>query len=203
MQAYVSQAQSDNTAVGTLDRPTFIFNFRNCSSPSPLLGPSGTPKQSPTTGQEGTRMDQESLTDLHWWIHEARKTNGPPIVPPVANLVIMSDASSTGWGATCQNTSTGGSWTRQERMSHINILELKAAFLDLQTFAAQFSNSHILLLIDNTTAIAYINHKGGKHFSGIVEPNNGNVGVVLGKEPVDSHHRMGKCQCGLEIQTVS
>ena len=148
-------------------------------------------------------MDQESLTDLHWWIHEARKTNGPPIVPPVANLVIMSDASSTGWGATCQNTSTGGSWTRQERMSHINILELKAAFLDLQTFAAQFSNGHILLLIDNTTAIAYINHKGGKHFSGIVEPNNRNVGVVLGKEPVDSHPRMGKCQCGHEIQTVS
>ena len=84
-------------------------------------------------------------------------------------------------------------------MSHINILELKAAFLDLQTFAAQFSNGHILLLIDNTMAIAYINHKGGKHFSGIVEPNNRNVGVVFGKEPVDSHPRMGKCQCGHEI----
>ena len=66
-------------------------------------------------------------------------------------------------GATCQNTSTGGSWTRQERMSHINILELKAGFLAFQTFAVRFSNCHILLLIDNTMAIAYINHKGGTH----------------------------------------
>ena len=39
----------------------------------------------------------------------------------------------------------------------------QAAFLALQTFAARFSNGHILLLIDNTTAIAYINHKGGTH----------------------------------------
>ena len=66
-------------------------------------------------------------------------------------------------------------------MSHINILELKAAFLALQTFAAQFSNCHILLLIDNTMAIAYINHKAGMHFSGIVKPKNRNVGVVLGR----------------------
>lgn len=30
-------------------------------------------------------------------------------------------------------------------------------------------------------AIAYINHKAGMHFSGIVKPNNQNVGVVLGR----------------------
>ena len=92
------------------DRPAFIFNFRNCSSHSPLSGPSETLKRSPTTGQEGpTKIDQKLLTDLRWWIHKARKTNGRPIVPPVANLVIMSDALSTGWGATCQNMSIGGS----------------------------------------------------------------------------------------------
>ena len=110
-----------------------------------------------------TRMDQESLRDLHWWIHKARKTNGRLIIPSIADLVITSDASTTGWGATCQNTNTGGSWTRQERMSDINILELKAAFLALQTFANRLNNRHILLLIDNTTVIAYINHKGGTH----------------------------------------
>ena len=95
----------------------------------------------------------------------------------------------------------GRSWTRQERMSHINILKLKAAFLALQTFAARFSNCHILLLIDNTTAIAYINHKLMRHsFSGIVEPNNRNVGMVLVKEPVDSHPRLENVSADMEFR---
>ena len=110
-----------------------------------------------------TRMDQESMGDLQWWIHEAGKVNGRPIVQPTADLVITSDASMTGWGATYQSMSTGGSWTRQERMCHINLLELKAVFIALQIFAAHHSNCHILSLVDNTTAIAYINHKGGTH----------------------------------------
>ena len=52
-------------------------------------------------------------------------------------------------------------WGAQERAEHINLLELKAAFLALQTFASNRSGLHILLLIDNMMAIAYINHKGG------------------------------------------
>jgi hypothetical protein len=54
-------------------------------------------------------------------------------------------------------------WSREERQLHINLLELKAAFLALQVFAARRNNIHILLSIDNTTAIAYINKKGGTH----------------------------------------
>lgn len=47
--------------------------------------------------------------------------------------------------------------------SHINCLEMKAALLALQTFASAKQNIHILLLLDNSSAIAYINHKGGTH----------------------------------------
>lgn len=36
-------------------------------------------------------------------------------------------------------------------------------FLALQTFAAQVRNQHVLLLVDNMTAIAYLNHQGGTH----------------------------------------
>ena len=46
---------------------------------------------------------------------------------------------------------------------HINWLELKAAFLALETFAANWTNLHVLLLLDNRTAIALINKKGSPH----------------------------------------
>ena len=80
-------------------------------------------------------------------------------------MTIYSDASTQGWGATCNNTRTEGPWTAQERKNHINYLELKAAFLGLQIFAAKLKDQHIRLIMDNTTAVAYLNHKGGNPLS--------------------------------------
>jgi len=73
-------------------------------------------------------------------------------------MTIESDASKLGWGAHCQDIQTGGPWTREEARYHINTLELKAAFLALQTFGGQLTHSHILLLMDNRTVIAFINY---------------------------------------------
>ena len=42
-----------------------------------------------------------------------------------------------------------------------NAHQLRAAYLAPQTYAARLRNQHILLLIDNRTALAYLNHKGG------------------------------------------
>ena len=72
-------------------------------------------------------------------------------------------ASLEGWGATCNGTRTGGMWTREERQLPINVLELKVAFLALQVFASRETCIHVLLRIDNTTAIAYLNKRGGAH----------------------------------------
>lgn len=47
---------------------------------------------------------------------------------------------------------------------HINYLELKAAFFGLECFAKNLSHCDILIRIDNTTAIAYINNMGGIQF---------------------------------------
>ena len=98
---------------------------------------------------------------MHWWIHDAPYYNGPPIPAPTADLVIILDASKTGWGATCQGSDTRGPWEAQERAEHINLLELKAAFPALQNTASHRLGLHILLLIDNMTPLAYISHKGG------------------------------------------
>lgn len=105
----------------------------------------------------------QSRQDLQCWIHSLYRSNGRKILVPNHQLMVTSDASLKGWGATCRGTSTGGMSSREERQLHINLLELKAAFLGLQVFAAQRNSIHILLRIDNTTAIAYLNKRGGTH----------------------------------------
>ena len=108
-------------------------------------------------------IDLESKQDLLWWIHHLPLHNGRPLTTPVADVVITLDASTVGWGATCQDKHAGGPWSKEERNAHINFLELKAAFLALKTFVSNKSHIHVLLLIDNITAISFINHKGGTH----------------------------------------
>ena len=84
------------------------------------------------------------------------------------DMVIESDASTLGWGTSLTNTSTGRSWTPQERSHHINYLELLAAFLALKTFVTNTHNKAILLRLDNVTAIAFLNRMGGhiqRHFA--------------------------------------
>lgn len=76
-------------------------------------------------------------------------------------MVIESDASRSGWGASCLTKRTGGPWTKKEQTMHINCLELLAATLATKTFAKNKSRVSILLRIDNTTAVSYINNLGG------------------------------------------
>lgn len=80
------------------------------------------------------------------------------------SLEIFSDASTTGWGAACGRETASGAWTELERAKHINYLEIRAAFLALKVFAKDLSDCQILLRIDNTTAISYINRMGGVQF---------------------------------------
>lgn len=57
--------------------------------------------------------------------------------------------------------STRGFWSAEERVWHINHLELLALYLALLSFAHSLSNSEILLRVDNTIAISYITRFGG------------------------------------------
>ena len=62
--------------------------------------------------------------DLTWWLQELTRHNGRSMQILQWDMVIESDVSMLGWGASLNNTSTGGSWTPQERSHHINYLEL-------------------------------------------------------------------------------
>ena len=101
--------------------------------------------------------------DLSWWITSLSQHNGRALEITQWNLTIESDASKIGWGASCQNVPAGRPWTSEERVHSINYLELFAAILALQTFASSLSKVAILLLLDNATAIAYLNRISGSH----------------------------------------
>jgi len=103
----------------------------------------------------------ECLQELEWWNHNMRNWNGKTLLKREVDMTIDSDASLQGWGACCNHQRTRGSWSTQERMFHINCLELPAATLAVQTFAKSKTGLSILIRIDNTTVVAYINHLGG------------------------------------------
>jgi len=105
--------------------------------------------------------------DLNWWAANVVASNGRPLFDPEPSLVIYSDASLSGWGASCGNVSTGGLWTVNHLNWHINDLELQAAFYALKCFAADLYDCSVLLRMDNTTAISYINRFGGSRSSSL------------------------------------
>lgn len=108
------------------------------------------------------QMKLETLLnrDLSWW-KDNIITSFSPIRKNSYALEIFSDASLTGWGVACGGQSANGNWSDREIILHINTLELMAAFYGLKIFTADLKDCNILLRIDNTTAICYINRMGG------------------------------------------
>lgn len=98
--------------------------------------------------------------DFSWWNSNVM-TACDSIIGKKFCMEICSDASLKGWGACAENETAHGFWSETEKKEHINYLELLAAFFGLKCFAEDKANCDILLRIDNTTAIAYINHMGG------------------------------------------
>jgi hypothetical protein len=103
------------------------------------------------------------FSDIQWWL-TAIKDHNHPILPNKFKVKIYSDASKSGWGAHCASGKTHGWWTDSESQLHINQLELLAALYGLQCFTRNLFEEQILLKIDNTTAISYINRMGGIQF---------------------------------------
>jgi hypothetical protein len=109
------------------------------------------------------KLSSDILPDLNWWAKNIRIASFPLTVNTF-ELEIFTDASRSGWGTYCNDQRAGGAWKDEERTFHINYLELLAVFLGLKCFARYKSNCAILLRVDNTTAISYINRLGGIQF---------------------------------------
>lgn len=108
-------------------------------------------------------ISEDARMDLKWWQNKISKGHCH-IKQYNFSLEIYSDASLSGWGSVCNGRFAKGSWSAEEKESHINYLELLAAFFALKCFASHLSKCEILLRIDNTTAISYINRMGSVQF---------------------------------------
>ena len=85
-------------------------------------------------------------------------------------MFLTTDASELGWRAVCESNaeageqqSTGGRWNLDEQREHVNVLQLKAGWLGIQTFCSNIESYHVKISMANTSSVAYINHFGGSH----------------------------------------
>ena len=100
---------------------------------------------------------------LQWWLHTPNLTSGVPFSDPVPEMTIITDASSYGWGGHLGDQTASGTWQPQEKLRHINWLELQAVWLTLQHFLPQLGGTVVEVLSDNMTTVSYINKQGGTH----------------------------------------
>ena len=107
-------------------------------------------------------LSVNAIAELNWWSKNI-DTSFNRIRVPSVDIVLHSDASLEGWGAVMGQISSGGRWSAQEATCHINVLELHAVLLALKCFRTSSVNKHVKILVDNTTAVATINHMGSVH----------------------------------------
>ena len=100
---------------------------------------------------------------LDWWQNPANMMRGADLHPKDHSIQLFTDASNEGWGTHLDQSSTKGLWSDREKRIHINVLELKAVSLALRSFKDQCQNQTVLVAMDNSTVVAYINKQGGTH----------------------------------------
>ena len=87
--------------------------------------------------------------DVQWWLENVG-SSGKDILVGKADKVLYSDG----------GRSTGGRWAGEEKLQHINVLELKAIEFALKSLCNE-QDKHIKVFTDNMTAVAYVKHQGG------------------------------------------
>ncbi len=106
-------------------------------------------------------ISQQCRRSLSPWTDLAFLRAEVPLEQVSRHTVVTTDASSTGWGATCNGQAASGLWTGPRLLWHINCLELWAVHLALRQFRPLLLGKHVLVRTDNTAAVSYINRLGG------------------------------------------
>ena len=107
-------------------------------------------------------LTEDALEDVKWWATNVNAVTNF-IYPPPVTLTLYADASLEGLGGTDTTSEIGGRWSDHEMPAHINVLELLVAKFVLQSFTHALSDCHIKLMLDNMTAVCYVNKMGGPH----------------------------------------
>jgi hypothetical protein len=106
-------------------------------------------------------LPPDCIREIKWWLEEIKHWNGRTWIAPNPDMIVTTDASKIGWGATCAGQTTQGKWTAVEKEAHINVLELKAVLFAIKAFTKECQPRHIHVRLDNVAAVANINKMGG------------------------------------------
>ncbi|XP_077319413.1 uncharacterized protein LOC143941240 [Lithobates pipiens] len=106
------------------------------------------------------RLSPDVCQSLNWWLISSNLQKGKSFLL-VSWKEATTDASLLGWGAVLEEDSVQGRWSKSERALPINILEIRAVRLALDSWTLRLRDCPVRIQSDNATAVAYINHQGG------------------------------------------
>jgi ribonuclease HI len=109
------------------------------------------------------RIPKNLLSDFDWWLKSLPNCFNP-LIKDKYKVTMYTDSSLKGWGIVRGSQKTHGFWSESQSNMHINYLELLAIFYGLKSLARDEKKCSILLRVDNTTAISYINRMGSIQF---------------------------------------
>ena len=105
-------------------------------------------------GHEWVSVRRCTLVQLRWWrrLSRAPEVRAGASFRDLAPIVLHTDASLTGWGASCDGQRFAqGEWDATTRRLPIHLLEVRAVTRALAHFGLQ--NASVLLACDNTAAV--------------------------------------------------
>jgi ribonuclease HI len=119
------------------------------------------PRGAWSSGLRRVTVTRSCIRTLVPWKNPALFSSGVPMGTVAHRTAVLTDASTSGWGAVCMGATASGLWTESQRTWHINRLELMAVSLALEAFRSQLERQHVLIRTDNTSVVSYINRQGG------------------------------------------
>ena len=105
-------------------------------------------------------LSTQSRSDISWWIDNIDSAF-KSIIPLPIDIIIYTDASKAEWGANMGTHRINGRWDETEAELHTNILELMAVEIAILAFCKNEHKKHIRFMIDNMTAVSYLQNMGG------------------------------------------
>ena len=105
--------------------------------------------------------DDSCHWDLLWWSDTSHLVGGVSLDLPQLHLVLFTDASDSGWGATLGNDQLSGLWTQDLLTFSINHRKLLAILYAVRGFLHLLCGHSVSLFTDNTSALAYLRKHGG------------------------------------------
>ena len=108
------------------------------------------------------RVTQSCGQALIPWRDARLLTQGIPLGRvPSRRTLVSTEASQTGWGAVWEGRTVRGSWEHPWDKEHVNVLELRAIHLGLKALLPFIQGKHVLVRMDNCSAVYHVNHQGG------------------------------------------